>query len=551
MSASSKKQLHKEQKAAKMTERQLQEQKEAKKLKIMTAGFTAVLALILVVALVFSVTQFITNSGIREKNTVAAVIGDTELSNAQLNYYYVDAVNEFLRTYGSYAAMFGLDLTKPLDEQIVNEETGATWADDFTSSALSNAQATYALANAAKAAGFALTEEEQAAIDNSISQMELSAVMSGYTSAKDYVKAYYGHGASLESFREYIEMNQLAQAYYNKYATDLTYDDAALREAEAGKEAEFSNFSYNYYYLNTSKFLEGGTTAEDGTVTYSEEEKAAAAKAAEEAAKALAEMEITSVEEFDAAIAALTINAGAETAPTSTACLDYAYANVTSAAREWITDAKRTAGELGYVKNASTTTAEDGTETETINGYYVVYFIGSNNNKFPLANVRHILVTEGGKYDATTGQTTYTEEELAAAKEKAEKILAMYEAGNHTEEAFKTLALEHNTDPGSKENGGLYEDVYPGQMVETFNDWCFAEGRKPGDTGIVVSDFGAHIMYYVSHSTTIYRDMLIENTLRSEDTAAWYEALIEATTVTENNTKYLSRDLVLSSNVAY
>jgi parvulin-like peptidyl-prolyl isomerase len=529
-----------------MTERQLQEQKEAKKLKVMTTCFTAVLALILVVAIVFSVAQFITNSGIREKNTVAAVIGDTELSNAQLNYYYVDAVNEFLRTYGSYAAMFGLDLTKPLDEQVINEETGDTWADDFTNTALQNAKSTYALVNAAKAAGFELTEAEKASLDSSISQMELSALMAGYTKAEDYVKAYYGHGASMDSFREYMEMSLLAQTFYSKYATELTYDEAALRAAEEGKEAEFSNFSYNYYYLNTSKFLTGGTTGEDGTTTYSEEEKAAAVKAAEEAAKALAQMEITSVEEFDAAIAAMTINAGAETAPKSTECLDYAYGNVTSAAREWITDAKRVEGELGYVENASTTTAEDGTESKTINGYYVIYFIGSENNKFPLANVRHILVTEGGKYDSTTGQTTYTDEELAAAKEKAEKILAMYEAGVHDEEAFKALAMEHNTDPGSKENGGLYEDVYPGQMVEAFNDWCFEEGRKPGDTGVVVTPYGAHVMFYVSDSETIYRDMLIENTLRSEDTSSWYEALVEATTVTENNTKYLSRDLVLS-----
>lgn len=546
MSASSKKQLHKEQKAAKMTERQLEEQKEAKKLKIMTAGFTAALALILVVAIVFSVVQFITNSGIREKNTVAAVIGETELSNAQLNYYYVDSVNEFVRTYGAYAAMFGLDLTKPLDEQVINEETGLTWADDFTSSALTNAKSTYALVNAAKAEGFELTEEDKASINNSISQMELSAIMSGYSKVDDYIKAYYGHGASIDSFREYIEMNTLAQLYYSQYASNLTYDEAALRAAEEGKEAEFSNYSYNYYYLSTSKFLEGGTTAEDGTVTYSDEEKAASVKAAEEAAKALAEMEITSIEEFDAAIAALTINEGAETAPKSTSCLDYAYGNVTSAAREWITDAKRVEGELGYVKNATTTTNEDGTEEETISGYYVIYFIGADDNNYPLANVRHILVSEGGTYDSTTGQTTYTEEELAAAKEKAEKILAMYEAGNHNEEAFKTLALEHNTDPGSKENGGLYEDVYPGQMVEAFNDWCFEDGRKPGDTGVVVTPYGAHVMYYVSHSTTLFRDMLIEDSLRSADTAAWYEALIEATTVTENDTKYLSRDLVLS-----
>ena len=515
MSASSKKKLRNEQNAAKMTERQLQEQKEAKKLKIMTAGFTAVLAVILVVAIVFAAVQFVTTSGIREKNTVAASIGGTELSNAQFNYYYVDAVYEFMNNYGSYVTMFGLDPTKPLDEQVINEETGATWADDFVTSALANAQSTYALVNEAKANGFALTEEQQASIDNAISQMEISAMMQGYASGEDYIKAYYGHGATLDSFREYSEMNTIAQYYYNQYATDLSYDDAALRAAEAGKEAEFSNYSYNYYYLNVSKFLEGGTTAEDGTVTYSDEERAAAVKAAEAAAKALAEAEITSIEEFDAAIAALEISADAESAPVSTAIDNYSYANVTAAAREWITDAKRIPGELGYVENASTTTAEDGTETKTINGYYVIYFLGSNDNNFPLANVRHILVSEGGTYDATTGQTTYTEEELAAAKEKAEKILEMYKAGNPGEEAFKALALEHNTDPGSKENGGLYEDVYPGQMVTEFNDWCFAEGRKSGDTGIVGSNYGAHVMFYVGDSDIIYRDMLIENSLRS------------------------------------
>ena len=548
MSASSKKKLRNEQNAAKMTERQLQEQKEARKLKVYTTVFTVALALIIIVAAVFSVKQFIQNSGIREKNTVAATIGGTELSNAQFNYYYVDAVYEFANQYGSYAAMFGLDLTKPLNEQVVNEETGATWADDFVTSALSTAQATYALANEAKAKGFELTEDQLASIDNTISQMEISAMMQGFTSGEEYLKAFYGHGATIESFKEYTSMNLLAQYYYNNYATELTYDDAALRAAEAGKEAEFSNFSYNYYYLNVSKFLEGGTTAEDGTVTYSDEERAAAAKAAEAAAKALAEAEITSVEEFDAAIAAMTINVGAETVPTSTACDDYAYANVTAAAREWITDSARKAGDITFVENATTSTAADGTETKTVNGYYVVFFLGANDNAFPLANVRHILVTEGGTYDANTGNTTYTDEELAAAKEKAEKILDLYNAGAKGEEAFKALALEHNTDPGSKENGGLYEDVYPGQMVASFNDWCFAEGRKAGDTGIVVSDFGAHIMYYVGSSETIYRDMLIENSLRTADTNAWYEALVEATEATEADTKYLSRDLVLAAS---
>ena len=140
MSASSKKKLRNEQNAAKLTERQLAEQKEAKKLKLMTVSFTAVLALILVVAIAFASVQFVNNSGIREKSTVAVTLGDAKLSNAQLNYYFVDAAFEFANTYGAYASMFGLNLNAPLNEQVINEETGGTWADDFTNSAISNAK---------------------------------------------------------------------------------------------------------------------------------------------------------------------------------------------------------------------------------------------------------------------------------------------------------------------------------------------------------------------------------------------------------------------------
>ena len=41
---------------------------------------------------------------------------------------------------------------------------------------------------------------------------------------------------------------------------------------------------------------------------------------------------------------------------------------------------------------------------------------------------------------------------------------------------------------------------YPGQMVETFNDWCFADGRQPGDYGIVKTDYGYHLMYFVGRT---------------------------------------------------
>ena len=65
-----------------------------------------------------------------------------------------------------------------------------------------------------------------------------------------------------------------------------------------------------------------------------------------------------------------------------------------------------------------------------------------------------------------------------------------------TEESFAELAKEHSEDEGSKENGGLYENVTRGQMVTEFNDWCFDANRQPGDFDIVKTDFGYHIMYF-------------------------------------------------------
>ena len=548
MSASSKKKLRKEQSAAAMTEKQIAEQKEAKKLKAYTAAFVVVIAALLAIAVFVGVNQTITNSGMREKNTVAMTAGEHEISNAELSYFYIDAINNFYSDYGSYASIFGLDLTKPLNEQYVDEESGLTWADDFLTSAKDSAKTVYAMADAAKAAGHTLAEDELVQVDNAVNNMTMYATIYGYGDVDAYLKAMYGNGASEKGYRAYLENSLLADSYYTAYADALTYDDAALREKESENFNAYSAFTYNYYYLSADKFLTGGTTDEEGNTTYSDEEKAAAVAAAEEAAKSLVAEEIDSVEALDAAIAALSINAEAETPASSTLYEDTAYSSVSATLRDWISDSARKEGDKTYIENSSTTTGEDGNEATTVNGYYVLYYISTNDNTYPLANVRHILVNcEGGTTDETTGSTTYSDEEKAAAKSAAEELLAQWEAGEKTEDSFAALANENSDDPGSNTNGGLYEDVYPGQMVPTFNDWCFAEGRKSGDTGVVESDYGAHVMYYSGDSETNYRDYMIASELRSADLEEWYHGIIEAMTVTDGDTSYIRKDMVLSA----
>ncbi len=544
MSASSKKKLRKAEVEAKLTEKQLAEQKEAKRLSIYSIIFGVVIAAMLVTAVATAVSRTITNSGVYERST-AVTVGEHDVSAAELNIYFIEAVNSFMQQYGSLASYFGLDTTKPLDEQVVNEETGMTWADDFLTSAKDTLRSTYAMVDLAKAEGFELTEADINNIEVTVNNMSAYAVRYGYPDVDTYLQANYGRGCTVELFKAYLTNTTLARAYVNHYTESLSYTDADLRALEAENFDAYSAFTYSVYNLNTSKFLTGGTKDEAGNTTYTDEEQAAAVAAAEEAAKTLTTDGIKTVADLNAAIAALPVNAEQENAA-STSYTDHAYASVNANLREWLSDDARKDGDLTYIANTSTSTAEDGTETTTTNGYTVVMFHSVNDNTFPLANVRHILIAyEGGTQDEN-GNTTYNLSEQKAAETAAANLLDTWEINGATEEAFAALATEHSDDTGSTANGGLYEDIYPGQMVTAFNDWCFDVSREVGDVGLVHTGYGCHAMYFVGDSETTYRDFLLTNTLKTNATNEWYAAELEKVTVTDVNLKHISTDLVLS-----
>ena len=537
MSASSKKKLRNAEQAEKLTEKQLAEQKEAKKLKLYTTLAVVILAALVLFAAYVGISRTISNSGIRERNTVALTIREHEISNAELNYYFIDSVKQFYSQFGSYASALGLDVTKPLNEQVLSGEDRMTWADDFLESAIEKAKATYALVEDAQANGYTLPEEAVASIDSEMETMELYATAYGYPNVKAYMKGMYGNGTTEESLRNYYEMTELARYYQNEYQESLTYSDADLRAAEAENYGKYSSFNYNYYYLNAFNFVESES---ENAADYTAEQKAEGARLAEEAAKTLT-TGITTVEEFDAAIAALPINAE-NTSAASYVSTDVPYNSIFAGYAEWVADESRKAGDMTYAAN--TTTDEEG--NETINGYYVVMFGSRNDNTFALANVRHILVGfEGGTYNSTTGAYDYTDVEKAAAWSEAEAILNEWKSGDATEESFAALANE-KSDDGDGTTGGLYEDIHPGQMVAAFEDWCF-DAHEVGDTGIVETEYGCHIMFYSGDSETTYRDHLITEELAGNDYNAWYTALTEAVTATEGSFKYVSTDLTLSA----
>ncbi|MBO7252033.1 MAG: peptidylprolyl isomerase [Oscillospiraceae bacterium] len=112
-------------------------------------------------------------------------------------------------------------------------------------------------------------------------------------------------------------------------------------------------------------------------------------------------------------------------------------------------------------------------------------------------DVRHILImVDGGTADAT-GNVTYSEADWENCRVAAQEVLDLWLAGDKTEDSFAALANEKSADGGSNTNGGLYQNVYVGQMVPPFEEWCFDANRQYGDYGLVRTDYGYHIMFFV------------------------------------------------------
>lgn len=113
-----------------------------------------------------------------------------------------------------------------------------------------------------------------------------------------------------------------------------------------------------------------------------------------------------------------------------------------------------------------------------------------------LVDVRHILIQLADGEKDEYSRVKYTDEQWEQCRQQAQSVLDTY-LENPTEENFGELAKTHSAD-GSASTGGLYTDVKQGTMVEEFNDWIFDPDRVGGDTGLVKTVYGYHVMYFVS-----------------------------------------------------
>ena len=544
MSASSKKKLRKEQNAAAMTQKQQKEMKDAKALKNYTLTFVVVM--VLVVAIVLGVTISNPINVALDQSTTAITIGDHVLTIPDLTFFYVDAIqnyknevkNLYYNQYPSYWQLFlGYDTYSPLDEQIFDEKEGTTWAHYFMDEAIKEATATYALIDLAAKENYTLSDEEKKDLDTYFDSLEL------FNDLDTYAKGIYSNSVTGEGFKAYYSARTLADSFYANYVSKLEYEDKDYREFEKGNYNVYSSFNFAIYGVSANKYLTGGTKSEDGKTTiYSDKEKDEAVQKALKDAQALMNKE--SVEKFDEAIKALEVNKDNKTAA-STKNKNTFYNNISNKdVQTWVGNASRKEGDMTCITVNETVTLEDGTTTLRPAGYYVVFFQGREDHKYQSVDVRHILV-KFAKANKDDKSTTYTLAEKETAKKKAEELLEQWKKGEKVDEdSFAALAKEKTEDDGSKSNGGLYEDIYKGQMVEAFENWCFDKDRKAGDTGLVETEYGYHIMYFVETNEMTYRDHMIKSDLVNEDAAEWRDELVEKATVVEGDLSRMEWDMI-------
>jgi len=470
-----------------LTEKQQQAEQQAAAAKQKSRLYT----IIGVVAAVAVAALLIWDSGLFRKDSTAMVINDREYSAGEVSYYYSLSRQQ----YAYYLQYMGYDSSLSDRDQIFDSSTNQTYYDLFMEGAKANMIQVAALADAARAEGMTLDEVAQADVDAALNTYKNYATQYGYN-LPSYLKANFGEFMTEEILVSCMEEDALASQYYNAYAETLSYDASDLKAYYDENADKMDSFTYDLCFIN------GLLSGEDVT----DEQKQAAMDLAKSEAEKLLHATDFSVE------ASLIANKDDNSYYNEN--LTSVGSNIGTLYADWLAEDGRKDGDVTVIDGAAS-------------GYYVVRFHDRFLDKDALgvADIRHILI----KAEVAEGETTPTDEAVAAAKAEAQSILDTFLAGEQTGEAFGKLAEEHSADQGSAANGGLYANVTRStNFFSGFLNWIFEDGRKVGDTGLVenpqAGQQGWHVMYLDNAGQTQW-ELTAESALLTEDLNAWVEDL--------------------------
>ena len=517
-----------------------------------------------VLVALFVVVIVLLNTNLLYTGTTSVTVGDYKFTNAEYQYYYTTAYNNFTYQYGSYASLLGLDTSADLDEQTVQsslftmlgleipeslqpadeEETAEfTWGDYFRETALQNMAQVTAIWDAAVKAGYTLSEEAAEEIDSTIASFETMATANNLRGADGYAAVIYGKGVTASLVRELLERAYIAEEYSADIYESFEYSADEINAYYDENADAFDAISFDYYLVEAEKVEVTETVTDEETGEETEETNEEVtdetmAEAKEEADSLLEAAQSGAAQDALSFAEAVAETMGEEAEATEIKSLfGYSVTSGYGVMAEWLLDSAREPGDMAVLENEGV-------------GYYVVCFNSrSDNSDYNGVAFRHILVNVEDEDE----DGEFSEEEIEAAEQKIQEIRDEWISDGETEDAFAALANANSDDTGSNGSslysteGGLYEHVAKDQMVEPINDWIFDDARQSGDSEIIYVESsnytGYHLVYFVGEDGYSYHDCLAlyglgytnaPQGLRQPDYEAWQSELIAQFPVSVN-----------------
>ncbi|MBR5782736.1 MAG: peptidylprolyl isomerase [Clostridia bacterium] len=487
--------------ADEMAAKKVAAKKKAKQEKI-TRVISIVAAIVLVVAVAGMITYTTIESTNRQsgtylKNDIALESANYTVTNAQQMYFFQNYYSSFVSSNSDSLSYFGLDTSKSLKEQTCPYTTedgkSMTWYEYFMDATVAQVEQTMVLAEAAREAGVTLSEDDQKNIESTLSQVTPENFAPGLTS--DDVKAC-------------LEMAMLAANYQTQVTDAIEYTDADIEKYYTDNKNNYDMVDYRMYSFN---YADEEDKEDDGKTMTKAQAKAMAEELAatgtEEAFVAWLSDYFTNTLKIEADRLEGELN--------NTKTVDFAYTESYKGI-DFLFGSDTAAGDIKVIDDESSSC-------------YKVFMLLTprHRDESTTKSVRHILISVDNAED---------KDAKAAAKAKAEKLLADWKAGEATEDSFAALVHDNTDDTGSKENGGLYENFPRGQMVATFEDWAYDPARVTGDTGIVETEYGYHIMYFIGDGNIVWKGNAEADYVNAEYSEKYTE-FAEKYTITVNQDK--------------
>lgn len=464
------------------------------------------LAAVIAVVAVFGVRYYTVPNGKEGKYmnpaSVVATVDGQKISIGMYDYYYASIVS-YYEQYASYG-YYNLDTTKDYSKQYTTDDDGKkiSWQKFFETEALNEVEQITTYYSKALDEGVTLTSAQKKTIDKQITSLKDSASQND-VSLDQYIKANFGAYCSEDTIRLMLEQYYLSANYKGKFKseTKVTNDDVDKYYNEHKndyKKIEFYYIASSYDATDDASKSKSIKNAEK-TMAKMKDKKSVLAlvpevyssyidsdvKSSMESDSKLSEKKAReeAVKSYESNVVATVTGS---TSPFDDEMNTWLFSDDTKVgSKKYYVD--EDAGYIYIVLKTSKATVEDD-ETYT---------------------VRHILITPESDSDSSSSSSDsstkkYTDEQWAAAKKKAESVLEKFNKTDKSEYSFAKLAEEYSTDTASTSSGssdafgGLYESVTLGQMVPEFEKWAIDDSRKYGDTGIVKSDYGYHIMFFIN-----------------------------------------------------